>query len=620
MLQIPKSQNSYSGPVWNQTNTSDTLGSLWTTFNCDPFENDGKMRLGRRLVANTNTSDQSTLINYPIGFKQFSDGNGNNLWTVAGNRVFHQGNTYPNGGGFVLDTTTSSPTTVDSKYSDIEYFPGANTTGTLFVSGTSTAGLAFVYSGASWADASSGFSTIGGPGSLLYFPVTNRLYGNSGTFINSMNTSLSYAGSGTYTASLPFVNLQITFMIASNTTIWIGTVDNTGGKGYVFEWNGIDSQLSVPHILKSSGALAGYIMDEVPYIMDTNGVLLAFNGQVFQPLPNGALYRKNKIQLFNALSISNNRFIHPRGMTIVNGVLTMAIDGRNNDNSTASLCSIEETIPSGIWQYDPIKGLIHIGSFTQTHSGDSIQDYGAVKIAGVGAITELNIPNTTTGRNGTFLAGASYFSDASTVKAGVYYDDSNDSLQKGGYFITTKLPATDTQGNSGLQNNWQNLYVLYRKLIDSGDIISTKYRVWETAAVVAQITWVTTTSFTVLNSAVNISNYWTAGTGGEVEILCGTGAGKCSHITNAALSTGTWTVTVDETYINASGTAQARFQNWTKIGEILPNNSIVQGVTYDQQGVGTVSNWIQFKVSMIFKGKDEIEKLLVANGQFNLPD
>ena len=41
--------------------------------------------------------------------------------------------------------------------------------------------------------------------------------------------------------------------------------------------------------------------------------------------------------------------------------------------------------------------------------------------------------------------------------------------------------------------------------------------------------------------------------------------------------------------------------------------------TFDQAGIGELANWIQFKVAMIFTGKDEIEKLIIINQDFNSP-
>ncbi|MFK5284045.1 hypothetical protein ACI3PL_31150, partial [Lacticaseibacillus paracasei] len=77
-----------------------------------------------------------------------------------------------------------------------------------------------------------------------------------------------------------------------------------------------------------------------------------------------------------------------------------------------------------------------------------------------------------------------------------------------------------------------------------------------------------TTTFTVPNSSIDLTSYWTANTGAEVEITQGLGSVKCAHIINTSLAGGTWTVTVDETFTSATGTSKARFAFWNKMGVI----------------------------------------------------
>jgi hypothetical protein len=403
-------------------------------------------------------------------------------------------------------------------------------------------------------------------------------------------------------------------MKAVSDGIWIGVVDYTGGPGYVYKWDGTSTQVNKSYKLEAQGALSCVIKNDIPYIIDSNGNLLQFNGGTFVKLDG--LNRYNKKMLYNALGTNNSRFIHPNGMAIVNGKINMLIDGRNYDSSTASSDTLLEVIPSGIYEYDPEKGLVHKHSVSTNGVGDII-DYGAAKVSGVGALAEWNTPSTASGRNGTLICGANYYLDATTTKAGIFYDDSNDTLQKAGSFITTKYSSTDSRGFPTVQNIWNSISTSYRKLLTSTDKIIVKYRVFQSEPVEATITWASTTSFTVLNSAVVVSNYWSSGTGGEVEIVSGIGAGKCSHITNAVNVAGTWTVTVDETYMSASGTAKARFQLWKKLQTITYNNAQEAGVTFEDTTIGIASNWIQFKVFMLFTGRDELEQILVQNNNHN---
>ena len=126
----------------------------------------------------------------------------------------------------------------------------------------------------------------------------------------------------------------------------------------------------------------------------------------------------------------------------------------------------------------------------------------------------------------------------------------------------------------------------------------------------------------MLNSAVVVSNYWTSGTGGEVEITQAVGSGKCSHITNAVNNAGTWTVTVDETYTGATGTAKARFMKWNKLKTIENaesiNNQVQQFTEFPIPEYDQNDTFIQFKICFLFKGKNELQGLNIIS-QTNQP-
>lgn len=610
MIQIPKAPNQFSLPSWGQENDSDINGTLWASFNIDASENEGRIRVGKRLLLNTGTADDGSIgtTGFPVGFRQFTDNAGRAFWTVMGSFVYRSGsNADILSSAFVKDTNTNTPTDCNSQYSDIEIFNGE-----LFVSRASADVKYLPALGSSWSTATGlGHGNV----TTSFTTYANRLYCGGGSAIFSMDTSHSVATSSTYTVTID-AGLTITCIRASSNRIWILTESTTGGKGYIFEWDGTATQAAKSYRLESSGALACVIKDDIPYVFDTNGNLLVWNGGTFQKL--AGLNRKNNKLLYNPLSTTSNRFIHPNGMSIVKGKINILLKGTNYDNSDDTVASIEETIPSGIYEYDETRGLVHKYSFGLTKSNGTITDYGQVKIALPGGLTELNFPSTSTSRNGQFLCGCAYYSDnGSTEIAGIFYDDSKDTLQKAGYFITTKLQAQDPNGLLSVQNTWQTIYTIYKNLLNSTDKIVVKYRVVDADPVQANITWQSTTTFTVLNSAVVVSNYWTSGTGGEVEIINGIGAGKSSHITNAVNNAGTWTVTVDETYTGATSTATARFQNWKKLSALVYNAATTNGVTYDQAGIGDLTNWVQFKVWMLFTGKNEIERMIIINNDTN---
>ncbi len=602
MINIPKNTSTSIGPLWNQPNNSDVNGSLWASFNIDVEENEGKLRIGKRMLRAYGTVDSSDVTGSPVGFKFFNDASGDSIWTCMGAYVWEADNLNTITGAFSKDTNTGTPTDCAANTTDIEVFNG-----NLYVA-TASAVKYIVGGGSSWSTASG----LGGFVSNSLCVYGNRLYCGGGSTIRSLDTGNVVASSGTYTLTLPDISFYITFLRASSNRIWIGTVNRGGGKGYIYEWDGSASQVTKSYRLEASGALSCVIKDDIPYVMDSNGNLNVWNGGTFTKLTG--LNRRNNKLLNNPLSTTNNRFIHPNGMSIVKGKINMLIDGRDYDSSTASLQTVEETIPSGIYEYDQNKGLIHKYSIAPTLASDTITDYGHARLSAVGGLAEFNLPSTNANRNGTFLVGAGYFSDATTAKYGVFYDDSNDAKQKAGYFITTKIYAADENGNPSVQNIWATVYTLYKNLLNSSDKVVIKYRVVENDPIEATITWTATTTFT---TTTNISAYWITGTGGEVEILNGIGSGRCSHIISIVNNAGTYTVTVDETYTGATGTAKARFQSWIKRDSISYNNSTPNGVTFQQSGFNDLSNWIQFKVWMLFTGKDEIEKMIIINANTN---
>lgn len=588
MIQIPDKKKL---ETWAQPNTSDSIPTLWASKGIDLTSNEGKVRLGKKLLLNTDTADVSEITSYPAAFKVFRA----SKFAIAGasgtGYVFSSGTTYPSAGTFTKVTASNSPSAVDSKYSDMEI-----SNGNLYVTQASNS-VAWTTDGSTW---STQFA-VGGSDTTSAHMLTSyagRTYMSKlQSLILSWDSSNTVATSGQYTLQLGNSDSNvITFLRSSSNRIWIGVVNTLGGKGYVYEWDGSSTQVTKSYRLEAQGALSCVIKDDVPYVMDSNGSLLKWNGGTFTEI--GRLNRRRNILLYNPLSTSNQRFIHPNGMSIVNGKININIDGRNYDNTSSQ----EETIPSGVWEYDPAHGLYHKESFGLTKSSSSTTDFGQFKIAGAGAISELNLPNNASNRNGTYLVGATYYTDATTTTSGIFYNDSNDTLQKGGYFDTYKIYSPN------ITETWQTFFYRFRKLLGSGDKIVVKYRTEEAEPTDITITWSTigasTSTFTTTDA--NIANY---AVGDEVEGIQGTGSGRCSHIVSiSAPSGGTYTVVVDEVYTNATGTAKVRLQKWTKLYTASYGGTEVNFADIALKASAT-STFIQFKVFMIFTGRGELDDL-----------
>lgn len=604
MIQIPKDRK------WIQTNSSDVLGNLFSTFGVDLSWNKGMMRSGDATFLNVNSADLVGL-QCAVGFRSFTsigiNGGNQAIFAVAGGITGGTGNVYYTSGTgvpsttFIQDATSGTPTICTADVSDMELF-GTN----LYVSG---GGKVFeLTAGGTWNNYDITGDTGNGTDVHMLASYANRLY------VTALQTKIfSAALSGTTLGAWAVPTAQysidlgggiqnlITFIRASSNRIWIGTLNAYGGKGYVYEWDGSSSQVTKSYRLDSSGALACVIKGDIPYIMNTNGEIQVWNGGTFKDLDDakvgisGQLNRVRGSLFYNPLNVVNNRFIHPNGMTLVDGNINILVNTVNNTNTGET----DTSNPAGVWEYLPDVGLYHKYGLTYTHSGDSspFTDAGQIKLARVGAISEMNIPSAAVARNGTWLAGAQYYTNATATRYGIWYDDLNKTAQTPGYFVTTRIYSPN------VTEIWQKLFLIFRRFYDSNEKIIVKYRTIDADPLEGTITWTGTSSF---NTSAAISGY---AVGDEVEIIQGIGSGLPSHITAIQTTDSGYMVTVDQVYTGASNqTAIAWFQKWTKIASITDTT-----IDFKEILIGKQSAWIKFKVWFNFLRYDEIESLLIAN-------
>lgn len=585
--------------TWTQPNNSDVFGTIYMSQNLDIQENYSRMRIGKRLIVNAQDTDSGLeKMHNPVAFAVAN----NTLWTLGGTtagdgRVYYNSNTELTN-NFGVDVLSNSPTDIDSRYSDMVL--GSN--GNLYC--TSGDALYELNFSTGW-DATPYSLTIGGPHMLAVY--ASRLYvSNGGNTIVSSDISTTAYGALTTIGNSYSIQLGldtdasiITFIKASASRLWIGTVNTRGGKGYIYEWDGQSTLATRSYRLESSGALSCVIKDEIPYVVDTNGDLIAFNGGTFQKLV-GFNRKKNKARLYNATRGDNTRFIHPNGMSVINGRVNILINNLNGDYAG----TVEEQIPSGIWEYTPENGLIHKHGFTLAKAGETITDYCQVRVARVGALTEIitRSQDVDSDTNGSFLAGGAVYTDATSIKAVVSYEDTNDTLQKAGIYVTPMIEA------SGVYDLWQKVVTKYRQLLNSTDKIILKTRTVEADPTEATITYTSTTTFT---TTTDISAY---AVGDEIEFIQGVGAGRTAHITNITGS-GTYTVTVDETITGATTqTAKVRFGKWNKVGTISGQTLQFSEFAIPKDNQSNVM--IQCKVCFLFTGKNEMYSLAIISQNY----
>lgn len=603
MIKIP----SDGSKLFVQRNDSDILGTIFATMNCDFDINKGSIHLGKRLIVNMNTADIADLAGYPVGFKVFDNGTGEKIYTACG-VVGAAAGTVLQGGvdptqAFTSLRGTGAPTACDSSISDLEVFNGK-----LYV----TADTQHIYSlnvSNSWSDFSSTSTVNGFPRPLCVFKdrMYSIIHGYQVISFDTSNTVAAPSASNSNTnsfccnlidsASTTDLPIASTFIRASASRLWIGTVSLIGGKGYVYAWEGSTPTPTAAYRLQSTGALACVIFNDTPYIIDSNGDFLYWNGGTFLKLTG--FNRRMKKQFINPSAKANNRFIHPNGMAVIDGKIHILVDLTNND-ATGHAGTQEYCNPSGVYVYDEdTKSLRHKYSIASAKAAGLITDYGQFRIKGAGGIAEMvtNKDYPTNISNGSILVGADYYTDATTSTSGIFYDDTNDTLAKNGYFIIPKIFSDQ------VADKFRRAFLIHQKFLNSTDNMIVKYRSVDETPTETTITWTTTTSFTYPNS------FPLYAIGDEVEVIQGIGSGKCSKITNIQAGSGTYIVTVDKTYTGATGTSKARLMKWILAGTINDLKSFGSA----NFGEGITNPWIMLKIIMDWVGNNEFNELMIIN-------
>jgi hypothetical protein len=183
--------------------------------------------------------------------------------------------------------------------------------------------------------------------------------------------------------------------------------------------------------------MAGIVKDGIPYVVDALGSLMAFNGSNFIEI---ARFPTDGNFLDGVEQENNVRSIHPNGMTILDDEILILIEEKR------TTINLEKKLPSGVWAYNSINGLYHKYSIPLS-DGSTVTDYGQPNISNAGAIFSLGRDVSST-EEGTLLVGAEYYTDSgSTNYWGVFYNNTDDDMQKYGYFVTSKIKSESIENN-----------------------------------------------------------------------------------------------------------------------------------------------------------------------------
>lgn len=576
-IQIPNKE----GKVF-QTNEGETAGNIWASWNMDFISNPGKIRVSPQgQVVLTNLTSTATTydaqLSLPTAFVMSDADSTMKIWACTIGAMFKNATEVANTSaltGWVQDAGTGSPTTIDG-FSDMAEFNGG-----LIVSLPTS--LTRLFGSTTWTANWNSVSLTTNKPHPLCVAFNNLLLIGNGNKVVSVNV-LNAINTG---AVILGTEYEVLWIRSSNQMIYIGARNKKSGRAKVFAWDGSSQNFNFDYKINGQYSLSGVIKKEVCYTVNECGELLVFTGGGFTQI---AKFPNWNINVDLGINSANDSYSYWKNcLAVQNDNIYILL---NNDLGTIS--NVLENMPSGVWCYNDKVGLHHAYSLS-TQLGDSVStDYGNSRISNGGAIYPLSRTA------GLFLIGSGlYYNSASSA---AYYmqvirELETETTAKIGYFITPKIQTAE------VEENWQKVFLIIKKLINATDKIVVKYRITDKIIVdePAICVWTSTTTLTTTDT-----QFANASAGDEMEILNGEGAGLSTHITTITYSNPTYTITIEDTVPYASGSVRAVVWNWTKLGTINTQN---QGTF--ELGLGVNSSWIQYKVVCFFSGKNEINKFI----------
>jgi hypothetical protein len=391
--------------------------------------------------------------------------------------------------------------------------------------------------------------------------------------------------------------------------IWILTKHIYGGDTQIFSWDGFSDTYNAQYPVKAQICLSGVLFDNIPYITTSKGQILRYNGGGFVEAAAFPIFDENVFDNVTSRSgstwgdylgfSSGSRPVSVNGMAIIDDKVHILINGKitGDDNN------LLENMPSGIWCLDDQSGLHHRFALSQYKAAADIVDYGTEVILHAGPL----VP--TDQNSGLFLAGASFYpSNAATEVSALFINDTNDTLKKRGYVVTSRLQPED------VETIWGAIFANFSKMKAATDELVIKKRQTKdnTLGFVASITWTSESTFTSTNA--NFANVVTGVDGSEIEVIRGFGAGTTAHISSVVNNAGTYTVTLDESIpdIDNNDTARVSVRNWEKIASIKDSDST--GILFKDNPVGGTSPWSDFKIEL--RGSEDspvLEQISITN-------
>lgn len=367
--------------------------------------------------------------------------------------------------------------------------------------------------------------------------------------------------------------LYILFADQRNTTLLLNQPDGV--------WC-YDDKVGLHHRYSLSNALVGIETISTANVdVDTNAIVVATPGYV---TGTELFYRAN-----GGTAIT--------GLTDETKYYAISVDATHIKFASTKALAVANT---------PID-LTGTGNNSQTIVAFPNIDYGQFYNNRTMALCVIERPVAKTQYGTDLIWGAEVNSRTDSSSADAKLGSVTGAVESRGYFITPKVFS------SNITDTFNNIVLKYSKLQSELDKIIIKWRTVDdrrdsvviSASTDWKATWTSSTTFTTTQA-----DFANAVVGDEVEFLRGAAAGLLAHITSISGS-GTYTVTIDETYENYTSGDLSRFvfRNWTKFATItssdLPNG-------YFSKQLGETGKFIQLKVELRGIGV-RIEELQIDN-------
>lgn len=584
MIKIP---NPEAEKPWFQDNRGNSRGSIQSSFNLDLASNLGKVRTTRtKRVAYTGSPENFGQV---VSLERF-DGK---LFVASENSGGHD---IWEGGNTPFDTLTNDTTSVEIVPSNSDMLAWNNG---LYVCNSTE--IKYSTNGTTWSEVgsdvlASGTHLLTAKNDLLY--VSDEIYK-----VKSVTSGNSFQGSGSQTLDLNMPGYGITMLMAGIDQIWIGlSSEQLGAPCFVFEWDGeTENTPTARYEINASGIMAGVIKDGVPYIVDSMGRLLRFDGGGFTEVarfPNLRSFRN-----FNEVD-NDDRAIHPRGMGVDGDEVLICVANRTEGVTADDF----NDFPSGVWAYSEDTGLYHKFSASYQAKGDTgttnLTDHGQHRAHAGGPLLVFEPANDnsdTADAGGHVVFGMEYYVDAddtgSDTEWGLFADDTRDNTQKAGWYVSPRIRASE------FRDNWEKIYAAISDLETTGDLVEIKARTKDDYPTYAIAEWTGGDRF---NTITELTAYEQ---GDEVSIVQGKGSGAIAHATSVTSGAGSEVVLDrDIQGITAGITSVVRLEKWTKIGKVEDIDEFVEGYTY-----GVADHWMQVKLYMQWTGPRELHAILINN-------